>query len=79
MKKLESYEEEFLRIAAMYAKGNFSETISTDFDGGMKEIAEYVNALASNIEKEVDATLEEFGITVLSFFDNGFRVYLYSC
>ncbi|MBE6863185.1 MAG: HAMP domain-containing histidine kinase [Ruminococcus flavefaciens] len=56
MKKLESYEEEFLRIAAMYAKGNFSETISTDFDGGMKEIAEYVNALASNIENSEDTS-----------------------
>lgn len=56
MKKLESYEEEFLRIAAMYAKGDFSETISTDFEGGMKEIAEYVNAIASNVENSEDTS-----------------------
>lgn len=49
-RKLENYEKEFLKVASMYAKGDFSEKISTEVDGNVKEIAEYVNALAADVE-----------------------------
>ena len=49
-RKLENYEKEFLKVASMYAKGDFSEKISTEMDGNVKEIAEYVNALAADVE-----------------------------
>ncbi len=48
--RIENYEKEFLKVASMYAKGDFSEKISTDIDGSVKEIAEYVNALAADVE-----------------------------
>ena len=49
-KRLEAYEEDFLRISSMYAKGDFSEQISTEVEGSMKDIAEYINALAADVE-----------------------------
>ncbi|MBO5571733.1 MAG: HAMP domain-containing histidine kinase [Ruminococcus sp.] len=48
-KRLAAYEYDFMRISEMYAKGDFSETISTTVPGTNKEIAEYVNAIAANV------------------------------
>ncbi len=51
IRKLEVFENDFLRITGMYAKGDFSEKLPTgDTDGNMREIAEYVNALAADVE-----------------------------
>ncbi|MBR4627606.1 MAG: HAMP domain-containing histidine kinase [Ruminococcus sp.] len=47
--KLEAYENDCLRITGKYAKGDFSEKLPTDIDGNVKEIAEYVNALADDV------------------------------
>lgn len=55
-KRLEAYEEDFLRISAMYAKGDFSEKISTEVEGSMKDIAEYINALAADVENSEDTS-----------------------
>lgn len=49
LSRLAAYEYDFMRISEMYAKGDFSETISTTVPGTNKEIAEYVNAIASNV------------------------------
>jgi signal transduction histidine kinase len=49
IRRLSAYEYDFMRISEMYARGDFSETISTDVPGTNKEIAEYVNAIAANV------------------------------
>lgn len=51
LKKYAIYENDFLKVSEMYAKGDFSEKLRTDIDGTLKEIAEYINALAANVEK----------------------------
>ncbi|MBP3309941.1 MAG: HAMP domain-containing histidine kinase [Ruminococcus sp.] len=51
LKKYAGYENDFLKVSEMYAKGDFSEKLRTDIDGTLKEIAEYINALAANVEK----------------------------
>lgn len=50
VKKLAAYEFDFLKVCEMYAKGDFSEKISTDVEGIPREISEYVNALAADVE-----------------------------
>ena len=55
-RRLEAYEEDFLRISSMYAKGDFSEKLSTEIEGNMKEIAEYINALAADVESSEDTS-----------------------
>ena len=50
IKRQAAFEFDFLKISEMYAKGDFSEKISTDTEGIPKEIAGYVNALASDVE-----------------------------
>lgn len=56
IRKYEIYENDFLRVVEMYAKGNFSEQISTEADGVVKDIAEYVNALAADVENSEDTS-----------------------
>ena len=50
VRKQAAYEFDFLKVCEMYAKGDFSEKIRDDADGIPKEIAGYVNALASDVE-----------------------------
>lgn len=51
-----AYEYDFMRITEMYARGDFSETIPTDFAGANREIAEYVNKVASNVANSEDTS-----------------------
>lgn len=50
VRKQAAYEFDFLKVCEMFAKGDFSEKIRDDEDGIPKEIAGYVNALASEVE-----------------------------
>lgn len=50
IKKHVAYENDFLRVSEMYAKGDFSEKIRTDLPGNLQDIATCVNALAANVE-----------------------------
>ena len=59
IKKHVAYENDFLRVSEMYAKGDFSEKIRTDMPGNLKDIATCVNALAANVEKS-DETSKTF-------------------
>lgn len=54
--KLIAYENDFLKVSEMFAKGDFSEKLRTDIEGTQKEIAQYVNALASNVENSEDTS-----------------------
>ncbi len=51
-----AYEYDFMRITEMYARGDFSETIPVDFPGANREIAEYVNKVASNVANSEDTS-----------------------
>lgn len=53
------YETGFARISEKYSKGDFSEKLPTDAAGLQKDIAEYVNALATNVEQS-DSTSKTF-------------------
>ena len=53
------YETDFARICEKYSKGDFSERLTTDVTGVQKDIAEYVNALATNVERS-DSTSKTF-------------------
>ncbi len=59
IKKHVAYENDFLRVSEMYAKGDFSEKIRTDMPGNLQDIATCVNALATNVEKS-DETSKTF-------------------
>lgn len=59
IKKHVAYENDFLRVSEMYAKGDFSEKIRTDMPGNLQDIATCVNALAANVEKS-DETSKTF-------------------
>ena len=54
--KLIAYENDFLKVSEMFAKGDFSEKLRTDIEGTQNEIAQYVNALASNVENSEDTS-----------------------
>lgn len=56
MRKCAAYEKNFHKITGMYARGDFSEKLSSEYDGMAKEIADYVNALAANVEKSEDTS-----------------------
>ena len=51
-----AYEYDFMRVAEMYARGDFSESIPTDVPGANKEIAEYVNTVATNVATSEDTS-----------------------
>ena len=53
------YETDLARISGKYSKGDFSEKLPTDATGLQKDIAEYVNALATNVEQS-DSTSKTF-------------------
>lgn len=50
------YEMEFRRVVEKYSKNDFSEKLPTDIHGTQKDIAEYVNVLASNVESSDDTS-----------------------
>lgn len=50
MRKCAASENNFHRITQMYARGDFSEKLVSEFDGKAKEIAEYINAIAADVE-----------------------------
>ena len=50
------FENQFLKISEKYSKGDFSEKFSTDLPGNLKDISEYVNALALNVEKSEETS-----------------------
>lgn len=56
IKRLDAYENEFEKTVELYAKGNFDEKLKTDVPGVNKDIAEYVNTLASNVEKSEETS-----------------------
>lgn len=59
VRKHAQFEEELLRITEKYAKGDFSETIPTNMDGSLKELADRINSLASDAENS-DETSKTF-------------------
>lgn len=56
MKKCADYERSFHKITGMYARGDFSERLSSDYEGMAKEIADYVNSLAASVEKSEETS-----------------------
>lgn len=50
------FEKEFIEISEKYSKGDFSKKITTDIGGVGKEIAEYVNTLAADVEKSEETS-----------------------
>lgn len=56
IRKYVSFEDEFLRITKLYSQGNFEEKLKTDLGGCPKEITEYVNAIASQVEKSEETS-----------------------
>lgn len=52
------FEKNFLRITEKYAKGDFSEKLTTDLSPNLQLISERVNTIASNVEKseEISST-----------------------
>ena len=54
--KLEKFENDCLRITGKFAKGDFSEKLPTEIDGNASEIAQYVNALAADVESNEDTS-----------------------
>ncbi|MBQ8961921.1 MAG: HAMP domain-containing histidine kinase [Ruminococcus sp.] len=51
-----NFESEFMRITEKYSKGDFSETIPTNMNGRLKELADRINSLASDIESSEDTS-----------------------
>ena len=51
-----NYEGELLRICEQYSKSNFSEKLSTEMPGNLKDIATYINVVASNVESSDDTS-----------------------
>ena len=56
LNKLSAYESEFRRISELYARRDFSEKIPTDVPYTTPEIAEYVNAVAADVEKSEETS-----------------------
>lgn len=56
IKKHIEFEIHFLTVSEKYSKGDFSEKLSTDLPGNLKDISEYVNALAANVEKSEETS-----------------------
>lgn len=56
MMKYSQNEAEFLRVCEKYAKGDFSDKISGEYEGLSKDIAQYVNAMADDLENSEDAS-----------------------
>ncbi|MBO4877711.1 MAG: HAMP domain-containing histidine kinase [Ruminococcus sp.] len=50
------YESELMRICEQYSKSNFTEKLSTDMPGNLKDIATYINVVASNVESSDDTS-----------------------
>lgn len=50
MRKCAASENNFHRVTQMYARGDFSEKLVSEFDGKAKEIADYINAIAADVE-----------------------------
>lgn len=50
MRKCAASENNFHRVTQMYARGDFSEKLVSDFNGKAKEIADYINAIAADVE-----------------------------
>ena len=48
--KYSEYENEFYEISEKYAKGDFTQKIDTDKPDMLKDIAEHINSLASDVE-----------------------------
>jgi len=51
-----NYEEELVRICEQYSKSNFTEKLSTDMPGSLKDLATYINVIASNVESSDDTS-----------------------
>ena len=56
MKKYAEFESECRRIGELYSKGKFDEKLQTNISGLPKEVAEYMNSLASCVEKSEDVS-----------------------
>lgn len=56
IRKHAHFEEELLRITEKYSKGDFSETIPTNMGGSLKDLADRVNSLASDVENSEDTS-----------------------
>ena len=50
------FEDELMRITEKYSKGDFSESIPTNMGGRLKELADRINSLASDIESSEDTS-----------------------
>ena len=50
------FEDELMRITEKYSKGDFSESIPTNLGGRLKELADRINSLASDIESSEDTS-----------------------
>ncbi len=50
------FEEDFLRTVEEYSKDNFSEKLSTDLSPNLRQICDFVNTLASNVEKSEETS-----------------------
>lgn len=56
IKKLSSYENEFMRVTEQFARHDFSEKLVTDAPYTNQEIAHYVNAVADSVAKSEETS-----------------------
>lgn len=56
IRKYISFEDEMLRIAELYSKGSFEEKLKTDLNDCPKDITEYINAIAAEVEKSEETS-----------------------